>query len=288
MSELIDAHLDHRRSHGEYLYVYPVISRRSKGVSIGVNLNPDKACNFDCVYCEVDRSTPPRVKTVDLKILEDELRGMIGIWKSGALFAKEPFASAPKALRRLNDIALSGDGEPTTHGEFDRAVESIARVRQELCPSETKIILITDAACLDRPAVKRGLEIMDAHNGEVWAKLDAGTEDYYRKVNRSFVSYDRILSNLAATARLRPIHIQTLFFKIHGQPPNDTEIGAYCDRLGKLLAQGAQIKSVQLYTIARPTPEVWATALEKSTLEQFARVIQEKTGLPVEVFSGTA
>ncbi len=288
MENLIDAHLDHRRSYEDYLYVYPVISRRSKGVSIGVNLNPDKACNFDCVYCEVDRSTPARTKIVDLKILEDELRGMIGIWKSGALFAKEPFASAPETLRRLNDIALSGDGEPTTHGEFDRAVEIIARLRGELCPPDTKIILITDAACLDRPAVKRGLEIMDSHHGEVWAKLDAGTEEYYRLVNRSFISFERILKNLESTAKIRPIHIQTLLLKIKGEPPSPDEINAYITRLTHLCESGAQIAGVQLYTIARPTPEVWATALEKSALEQIARVIREKTGLSVEVFAGTA
>ncbi len=48
----------HSRSWQSNRYVYPVISRRSKGLSIGVNLNPDKVCNFDCVYCCVDRTHP--------------------------------------------------------------------------------------------------------------------------------------------------------------------------------------------------------------------------------------
>ena len=51
---------DHSRVFRDLIFVYPVISRRSQGLSIGVNLNPDKRCNFDCVYCEVDRRTPGR------------------------------------------------------------------------------------------------------------------------------------------------------------------------------------------------------------------------------------
>src|ERR1041384_5902109 len=55
----------HSRSWRENRYVYPVVSRRSKGLSIGVNLNPDKVCNFDCIYCCVDRKTPPVWRDVD-------------------------------------------------------------------------------------------------------------------------------------------------------------------------------------------------------------------------------
>ena len=56
---------DHRRDLGENRYVYAVVSRRARGLSIGVNLNPDKVCNFDCPYCQVDRTTPgasPRIE----------------------------------------------------------------------------------------------------------------------------------------------------------------------------------------------------------------------------------
>ena len=116
----LDAHRDHRRSWGDFLYVYPVISRRSRGVSIGVNLNPDKVCNFDCVYCEVDRRAPPRARDVDFVVLERELRAMLECWKSGELFKDPPFSLAPPSARRLNDLAFSGDGEPTTFGRLRR------------------------------------------------------------------------------------------------------------------------------------------------------------------------
>src|SRR6266699_3320007 len=107
-------HRDHRRTFEENHYVYAVVSRRSKGVSIGVNLNPDKICNFDCVYCQVDRKTPPLVRDVDVPRLLEELEDMLDRVESGDLFEMERFQGTPPALRRLNDIAFSGDGEPTT------------------------------------------------------------------------------------------------------------------------------------------------------------------------------
>src|SRR6202171_38305 len=105
---------DHRRTFQDNRYVYAVVSRRSKGVSIGINLNPDKICNFDCIYCQVDRKTPPVVRDVNMSRLRDELVDMIDLVVSGELFEMERFHDTPPALRRLNDIAFSGDGEPTT------------------------------------------------------------------------------------------------------------------------------------------------------------------------------
>src|SRR6516162_6111257 len=104
-------HRDHRRDFAENVYVYAVVSRRSKGVSIGLNLNPDKVCNFDCVYCQVDRTTPPVVHTVDVRRVLEELEDMLDLVETGGLFDMDHFRGTPAPLRRLNDIAFSGDGE---------------------------------------------------------------------------------------------------------------------------------------------------------------------------------
>src|SRR5437868_7086142 len=85
----------HSRSWRENRYVYPVISRRSKGLSVGVNLNPDKVCNFDCVYCCVDRTEPAALRDVDLLALRGELDAMLALAGSGQLFAEPPFDAAP-------------------------------------------------------------------------------------------------------------------------------------------------------------------------------------------------
>jgi wyosine [tRNA(Phe)-imidazoG37] synthetase (radical SAM superfamily) len=275
---------DHTRHFSDFTFVYPVISRRSKGLSIGVNLNPDKVCNFDCIYCEVDRRIPGAVTEVDLCQMKDELTAMVRFAKDGGL-AKEPkFDEVPWLTRAVKDIAFSGDGEPTMIQNFAECVETVVEVQQLEGLDETKIVLITDAAGLDKAGVKRGLETMDAHNGEIWVKLDAGTEEYYRQVNRSNVKYQRILNNLLETARVRPIIIQSLFLKVHGEAMSDGELGAYCDRLRDLTAAGGQISEVHLYTVARPTPEAFAAKLEVPELEAMAETVRERTNLRVSIY----
>ena len=275
---------DHTRHFSDFTFVYPVISRRSKGLSIGVNLNPDKVCNFDCIYCEVDRRIPGAVTEVDLRQMKDELTAMVRFAKDGGL-AKEPkFEEVPWLTREVKDIAFSGDGEPTMIHNFAECVETVVEVQQSEGLDETKIVLITDAAGLDKADVKRGLKLMDTHHGEIWGKLDAGTEDYYREVNRSNVKFDRILSNLLETARARPIIIQSLFLKVHGQAMPAAELDAYCGRLNDLTESGGQISEVHLYTVARPTPEAFATKLELAELENMAAAVREQTGLTVAVF----
>jgi hypothetical protein len=103
-------------------------------------------------------------------------------------------------------------------------------------------------------------------------------------VNRSNVKFERILANLLETARARPIIIQTLFLKIDGTPMPATDLEAYCGRLNDLLAAGAQIREVHAYTIARPTPEPWATRLTAAELEAIAAEVRRQTGLTVQTF----
>jgi wyosine [tRNA(Phe)-imidazoG37] synthetase (radical SAM superfamily) len=285
---LIAAHLDHRRSYDDFYYVYPVISRRSHGVSIGVNLNPDKNCNFDCIYCEVDRASPARRKDVDVNVLSQELRDMLRIYQDGTLFTREPFAHAPPSWRTLNDIAFSGNGEPTTCPVFEQAVEAAWRVREDLGLETAKLVLITDAACLDRSGVRRGIRRMQGGAHEIWAKLDAGTQDYYRMVNRSNVPYARILKNIVRTARWCPLVIQSLFLRVSGEPPAESEILAYAARLNEIQAQGGKILRVQLYTMARPAPLTWATALSGEELNRIAALVKKLTDLPLEIFQGNA
>src|SRR5262245_10523276 len=158
-------HRDHRRTFEDNLYVYAVVSRRSHGISIGINLNPDKVCNFDCVYCQVDRKTPPVVRTVDVPRLLEELEDMLDLVLTGALFDMERFRDTPAALRRLNDIAFSGDGEPTTALEYLEVVRSVAGIKQRRRLSDVKLVLITNATMFHRPAVKKALAILDANHG---------------------------------------------------------------------------------------------------------------------------
>jgi wyosine [tRNA(Phe)-imidazoG37] synthetase (radical SAM superfamily) len=283
---ILAAHRQHSRRFEDFKYVYPVLSRRSHGISIGLNVNPDKACNFDCIYCQVDRTSESAVKKFDLAIAEEELRDMLEMVRSGEIAQHPPFSSVPRELLRLNDIALSGDAEPTTLPNFAETIGMVARVK----PAEAKIVLITDAGGLDRADVKRGLEIMDANNGEVWAKLDAGTEDYFKLINRTKIPFARILKNIAETAKARPIVIQSLFLKIRGEGPSTEEIGEFCRRLREI----GNVKLVQVYTIARKAMTVvdgvpaweFVSALSNEEVDAITERVRTEAGVQAESFYG--
>jgi wyosine [tRNA(Phe)-imidazoG37] synthetase (radical SAM superfamily) len=282
----------HPRSFAENLYVYPVLSRRAGGISIGINLNRNQFCNFRCIYCQVGRTQEKLLNTndnqgeteIEMTRLVEELNWTIGQFTSGHLFQTGRFNRTPEALRRLNDIALSGDGEPTASPNFTDAVAVCAEARRRHHLDEVKLVLITNASLLHRPQVRKGLEIIDQNNGEIWAKLDAGTEAYYAQVVRSVVAWRQILENLQATARLRPIVIQTLFMRIHGKLPPLDEIAAYIERLREIIAGGGQIKLVQIHTIARQPAESYAEPLHNAEVETIAEQVRCTTKLPVAAF----
>jgi wyosine [tRNA(Phe)-imidazoG37] synthetase (radical SAM superfamily) len=276
---------DHSRQFTGFTYVYPVISRRSGGLSLGVNLNPDKVCNFNCIYCEVNRRVPGGPKLVDVARLRQELTTLVQLVKQGGLLWQDKFQESASLASEIKDIAFSGDGEPTMAQNFSACVRVAVEVKQAERLDRTKLVLITDAAGLDKTDVKAGLLLLDAHQGEIWGKLDAGTEAYYREVNRSFIRFDRILNNLLVTARVRPLVIQSLFLKVHGAIMPAEELSAYCQRLNDLVSQGAQLKEVHAYTVARPTPEPYATKLEADELESIAETIRRLTRLKVETFA---
>ncbi len=263
------------------LYVYPVISRRAKGLSIGVNLNPDAACNFKCVYCCADRTATRSVRKVDLAVLEAELRHLVEAREQ--LFGEPEFRDIPVEFRRLNDIAFSGDGEPTAVPVFPRAARIAAAVRCDCGLDQAKIVVITNACYLTRPAVAETLAYLDQHNGQVWAKLDAGTEEYFRLVNRPNFPLQHVLDNILAAARVRPLVLQSLFVRLHGQGPPAAEIAAFADRLRWLVDGGGQFARIQVYTVARRTAEPHVTPLTADELENIAGVIRP-VGVPVEIF----
>ncbi len=286
-----DAHAlfqSHPRSYSHNKYVYPVLSRRAKGLSIGVNINPDKSCNFNCIYCQVDRSTPGTVGPIDLEALRAELEQMVELAASGRIFEGPQFASAPAELRRLRDIAISGDGEPTLRPELPQVVDICAEVRRRSGLDDLKLVLLTNGSLLHKPEVAVALKTLDANNGEIWFKLDAGSQHFYYQVARSAVPRWRILANLIEAARARPIVIQTLLMRIDGVGPSDEEMGTYCLLLRTVASDGGRIKLVQVHTIARPPAESCVTPLPDAEIDRLVELIRRETGLPVEGFYGAA
>lgn len=278
----------HERSYDHNRFVYPVLSRRSGGISIGINLNPDKVCNFDCIYCQVDRVEAAETTFVETDQLMAELDAMLGLVTSGELYETEKFRQVPPELRRLNDIAFSGDGEPTTYRNFDRIVADCAALKRRYGLDDVKLVLITNASMFHRPAVARGLAILDANQGEIWAKLDAGSEAYYRLIERTTIPFSRILENITLAARERPLVIQSLFLKLDGVGPELAERKAFCQRLKEIVAAGGAIKLVQVYTVARRPAESNVTPLDDSEVDAIANLVRQQTGLPAAAFYGAS
>jgi wyosine [tRNA(Phe)-imidazoG37] synthetase (radical SAM superfamily) len=282
----LPVHRDHRRAFAENRYVYAVVSRRSKGVSLGINLNPDKVCNFDCVYCQVDRTTAPVVRTVDEQRLLEELDDLLDLVTSGELFENERFHSTPPALRRLNDIAFSGDGEPTTYPRFLEIVRAVAERKRQRGLNDVKLVLISNATMFQRPQVREALAVLDENNGEIWAKLEAGTEAYYHQIDRTTIPYRHVLDNITAAAQVRPIVIQALFLRIHDNPPTPEELEAFCDRLNEIVQAGGRIKLVQVYTVARMPAESYVDALSAAEVDGIVDLVEKRTGLLAEAYYG--
>ncbi|MCA9002905.1 MAG: radical SAM protein, partial [Planctomycetes bacterium] len=220
---------DHARDKAGLMYVYPVVSRRSRGVSVGVNLNPNKACNWRCVYCQVDGLQRGAAPPLDLPRLERELDGFLGQVLEGDWLER----FAPPEARRLNDIAFSGDGESTASDQFDAAIEVVTGIldRRGLPAQGVKLVLITNGSMVHKPHVQTGLARMAQSGGEAWYKLDGGREEDRLRVNDVRIPNAKVEANLRLCADLVPTRIQTCMFERGGEPPSEAHVQGYLDFL---------------------------------------------------------
>ncbi len=274
----------HPRDYRGNLYVYPVLSRRARGLSIGINLNPDKVCNFDCIYCQVDRRTPPVVREVDESRLFGELRAMLDDVRSGALFERPEFRDVPADQRVVRDITFSGDGEPPSYPRFLEVVREVLAIKRAAGYDGLKLVVLTNATLLDRPSVQEAMRLMDEDQGEFWLKLDAGTETYYDLIERTSVPFAKVLRNILQAARVRPVVLQSLFMRVRGAPPPAAEIAAYCNRVGEILAGGGRVSLIQVYTVARVPAESYVAPLADAEVDAIAAEVRRSLPVAVEAF----
>jgi wyosine [tRNA(Phe)-imidazoG37] synthetase (radical SAM superfamily) len=271
----------------ENRFIYAVISPRARGLSVGVNMNPDKLCNFNCVYCEVDRREPSGETRLDVEVMISELERTLEEARDGRIRERLHYQTLPEELLQLRHVALSGDGEPTRCPNFAEAVEAIMHLRALGRFPFFKLVLITNASGLDSPEVSESLQLFTPRD-EIWAKLEAGTEEYFKLVDRTPIPFRQILDNITAAAQERPIVIQALFMRIHGEPPTRAEQEAFCDRLSEITAAGGRIKLVQIYTVARRPAESFVAPLTDAEVDALTELVQQRTGLEAAAFYGAA
>ena len=272
---------NHDRDSAALRYIYPVVSRRAGGVSIGINLNPNNACNWRCIYCQVPDLIRGAAPPVDLSVLESELRGFI----SELLHSDFMQSRVPEDMRRINDIALSGNGEPTSAAEFAQVIELIGRVRRETAlPEAVKTVLITNGSLLHRNEVRQGLRAMAMLNGEVWFKLDCASEAGMKLVNDTATSMEKVRENLATAISLCPTWLQTCWFALDGEPPGKQDEEDYLEFIAALLRDGYKPQGVLLYGPARPSLQAEAPRLSALPAEHM-QAFAERIGrlMPVRV-----
>ena len=263
-------------------FVYAVVSARARGLSVGVNMNPDKNCNFNCLYCDVHRNGEVR-EQLDVELMAAELRKTLALVRAGRLRERPWYHSLPDELLQLRHVALSGDGEPTLSPKFAESLQAVVHVRALAGFPFFKLVLITNATGLDLPHVQEGLKYFTLSD-EIWGKLDGGTQAYLNKVNRSEIPLEKVLANLLLVGRQRPIVIQSLFPAIGGEEPPLEEIEQYARRLLELKEAGADISLVQIYSATRPSANSACGHLPLRVLSRIAQTVRQTTGLKAEVF----
>lgn len=272
------------RNFDERRYVYTVISPRAGGLSIGVNLNTTRCCNFDCLYCEVPNRTAGQEVAVDIEQMMNELRDVMTMVSTRKLHQHPYYRLLPEGLLELKHISLSGDGEPTLSPNFLEVVQSLVHFRALRMFPFFKLVLITNASKLMDDNVAKGIELLEDSQDEVWVKLDAGDQGRFEKVNGTREKLDDITQGIVCVAKKRPVVIQSLQTVINGVGPTPQEVENLIDRISRLQNDGAMIASVQIYSATRP---VWNTEvghLKLNNLSAIAQAITRKTGVRAVVY----
>jgi wyosine [tRNA(Phe)-imidazoG37] synthetase (radical SAM superfamily) len=266
---------NHRSDSVGLKYVYPVISRRMGGLSIGINFNINNACNWRCIYCQVPDLKIGAAPDLDFKLLEDELKFFLDDVLNGDFYER---FQVDEDKRVIKDIAIAGNGEPTSLKEFARAVELIGNIATEagVFPG-SNYVLITNGSLVHQAKVQAGLKVLKSFGGEVWFKLDSATEEGRALINNSVQSCKASLENLMLSAKLCTTILQTCLVDYDKQGLSDKERLAYLDLLKSIKKSGCNLQRVMLYTIARPSlqPEAERLApLSAEILNEFADEIR--------------
>ncbi len=272
----------HDRDNAGLTYVYPVVSRRARGVSVGINLNPNNACNWRCAYCQVSGLVAGAAPEIDLQVLERELREMLGAIVHGDFLERQ----VPEGSRRLNDVAFSGNGEPTTSRQLDDALAVTERVLGDLeLLGGIRVVLISNGSLVHKGDVQRALGRLARMGGELWFKFDSATPEGRKLLNDTGIGTERVERNLELAARLCRTRIQTIALAMDDEPPSEESQRAWLELVGRVLARGAPIRDVLLYGLERPSQQPEAPRLSKlpeAWLESFAARVRE-LGLEVHV-----
>lgn len=245
----------------------PVESRRL-GNSLGINLLPEdlKVCNYDCVYCECGWT--------DMK------------FKAKAKFPSriEVISKLRKALNELrmmneppDSITFAGNGEPTLHPEFNKIVDDVIAVRDELSPASA-ITVFSNGTLLNKKEIVSALKKADKRI----LKFDAGTEEDFLKIDRPLIrrSVEWLVNHLKYFDR--NLILQSMF--IEGSYNGEYISNTRSESISKWLECVEEIRPelVMIYSVSRPTAAPGIEQVSKDVLNEIAEQV-ESLGIRTQV-----
>ena len=227
-------------------YTFGPVPSRRLGRSLGVDLVPFKTCSYDCIYCQLGRTTnktTERKEWVHLQNVIDQL--------------KDHLNSKP------DYITLSGSGEPTL---FSRLHELIYRIKEI---TNIPVAVLTNGSLLWLPDVRDALKSADV----VVPSLDAGSSKIFQYVNRPHrdITFSKMLEGLVDFRKVYSGRYWLEVFLLAGV----TTSGAEIDRLKTCIA-AIQPDLVQVNTVTRPPAEDFAEPVPKKQLEQITDQLYER------------
>ena len=167
---------------------------------------------------------------------------------------------AVKRKQRIDWITIAGNGEPTLHPKFPEVIRRLLSVRDKLLPGVPVGILSNSSTC-HRPEIRQALARLDGR----FMKLDAG-----------YPAQKKMIESLRG---MKDIVLQSLFFEGHERNTDPAQIRGWIRRVNRI-----QPKSVQIYTIDRPTRLEGLRRVSKKTLKNIAGQLDRQTGVPGQVY----
>ena len=232
----------------------PLKSRRL-GVSLGINLLPTEAkvCTFNCIYCECGFNF---ANPKSLSPTRSEVKKQL----------THAFERMIMKHESIDDISFAGNGEPTTHPDFEGIVIDTIALRDKYFP-QAQLSVLSNATMINHPSVVRALLMVDNNI----QKLDAGLDETVHYINQPQGNFSVARTVEYLKAFKGQVIIQTLFLRgeYQGHAIDNTrpkEVEAWVKAI-----EAIQPKSVQLYSLDRATPVKGLEKIEAVELGQIAK-----------------